>query len=165
MLLRVDCNRFLMLRNHTGMVVPRAFHSCWKLLAFDQIQLDAYCAVVWRRFEATFKLRLVIPIFERNEMTECPRKPRQPTSLGITWHIQPFSTQPARSVSYRFFFHSCANSRVSSQATVNSMRRTPFFESDHATMSGRFSIWIMWTGNCWDVLRSTEIFISNTNNL
>ena len=39
-------------------------------LAFDQIQLDAYRAVVWRRFEATFKLRPVIPIFERNEMTE-----------------------------------------------------------------------------------------------
>ena len=59
-------------------------------LAFDQIQLDAYRAVVWRRFEATFKLRPVIPIFERNEMTECPIKPRQPTSIGITWHIQPF---------------------------------------------------------------------------
>ena len=25
-------------------------------------------------------------------------------------------------------------------------------------MSGRFSVWIMWTGNCWDVLRSTETF-------
>ena len=35
-------------------------------LAFDHIQLDAYRAVVWRRFEATFKLRPVIPIFERN---------------------------------------------------------------------------------------------------
>ena len=59
-------------------------------LAFDQIQLDAYRAVVWRRFEETFKLRPVIPIFERNEMTECLIKPRQPTSIGITWHIQPF---------------------------------------------------------------------------
>ena len=67
MLLRVYSNRFL--RNDTGMVVPRVFPSCWKLLAFDQIQLDAYCAAVWRRFEATFKLRPVIPIFERNEMT------------------------------------------------------------------------------------------------
>ena len=43
-------------------------------LAFDQIQLDAHRAVVWRRFEATFKLRPVISIFERNEMTECPYK-------------------------------------------------------------------------------------------
>ena len=34
-------------------------------LAFDQIQLDPYRAVFWRRFEATFKLRPVIPIFER----------------------------------------------------------------------------------------------------
>ena len=90
MLLRVYSNRFLC--NHTGMVVPCAFHSCWKLLAFDQIELDAYCTAVWRRFEATFKLWPVIPIFERNEMTECPTKPRQPTSIGITWHIQPFST-------------------------------------------------------------------------
>ena len=69
MLLRVYSDRFLMLRNDTGTVVPRAFHSCWKLLAFDQIQFDAYFAVVWRRFEATFKLWPVIPIFERNEMT------------------------------------------------------------------------------------------------
>ena len=130
MLLRVDSNRFL--RNHTGEVVPRVFPSCWKLLAFDQIQLDAYCAVVWRRFEATFKLRPVIPIFERNEMTECPRKSRQPTSIGITWYIQPFSTLSASSVSYQFFFRSCASSRFSSQGTVNSMRRTLFFESDHA---------------------------------
>ena len=42
MLLRVYSNRFL--RNHTGKVVPRVFPSCWKLLAFDQIQLAAYCA-------------------------------------------------------------------------------------------------------------------------
>ena len=40
------------------------------------------------------------------------------------------------------------------------MRRTLFFESDHATMSGRFSVWIMWTGNCSDVLRSAETFQS-----
>ena len=69
MLLRVYNNRLL--RNHTGKVVLRVFPSCWKLLAFDQIQLDAYCAAVRRRFEATFKLRPVIPIFERNEMTAC----------------------------------------------------------------------------------------------
>ena len=40
MSLRVYSNRFLMLRNHMGIVVPRAFHSCWKLFAFDQILLD-----------------------------------------------------------------------------------------------------------------------------
>ena len=40
------------------------------------------------------------------------------------------------------------------------MRRTLFFESHHATMSGRFSVWIMWTGNCRDVLRSAETFQS-----
>ena len=156
--LRIYSNRFLVLRNHTWMVVPHAFHSCWKHLAFDQIQLYACCTMIWRRFEATFKLRLVIPIFERNEMTECPRKPRQPTSIGITWHIQPFSTQSARSVLYRFFFRSCASSRFSSQGIVNSIRRTVFFESDHATMSGRFPVWIMWTGNCRDVFRSAETF-------
>ena len=160
MSLRIYSNRFLMLRNHTGMVVPRVFHSCWKLIAFDQIQLYAYCAVVWRWFEATFKLLPVIPIFERNEMTECSRKPWQPTSMGINWHIQPFSTQSARSVSNRFFFRSCASSRFSSQGTINSMRRSIFFESGHATMSGGFSVWIMWTGNCRDVLSSAETFQS-----
>ena len=76
-----------MLRNHTGKMVACAFHSCWRLFAFDQIQLDAYRAAVWKRFEATFKLRPVIPIFERNEMTECPRKPRLPTSIRITIYI------------------------------------------------------------------------------
>ena len=160
MLLRLYSNRFMMFRNHTKMVVPRVFYSFWKFLAFDQIQLDAYCAVVWRRFEATFKLQPVIPIFERNEMTECPRKPRQPTSIGITWHIQGFSAQSARSVSYRFFFRSCASSRFSSLGTVNSMRRIPFLESDHATMPGRFSVWIMWTGNWRDIYRSAENFHS-----
>ena len=90
MLLSIYSNHFLMLCNHTGMVVPHVFYSCWKLLAFDQIQHDAYCAMVRRRLEATFKLRPVIPIFERNEMTECPRKPRQPTSIGITWNTNPF---------------------------------------------------------------------------
>ena len=149
MLLRVYRNRFL--RNHMGMVVPCVFPSCWKLLGFDQIQQDAYCTAVWWRFEATFKLQPVIPILERNEMTKCPIKPRQPASIGITWHIQPFSTQSARSVSYRFFFRSCASFRFSFQGTVNSMRRTLFFESDHATMSGCLSVW-MWTGNCRDVL-------------
>ena len=115
MSLYIYSNCFLMLRNHMGMVVPPAFHSCWRLFTFDRIQLDAYCTVVWRWFEATFKLQLVIPIFERNKMTESPRKPWQPTSIQITWHIQPFSTQLARCVSYRFFFHSCASSRFSSQ--------------------------------------------------
>ena len=162
MSLRACSNRFLMLRNPTGMEIPRAFHSCWRLFALDQILLYAYFTVVWCRYEATFKLRPVIPIFERNEMTECPRKPQQPTSIGITWQIQPFSMQSARSVSYRFFFRSCASSRFYSQGIVNSKKRTPFFESDHATMSGRLSVWMMWTGNCRDVLRSTETFQSRT---
>ena len=142
------------------MVVPREFHSCWKHLAFDQIKLDTCCAMVWRLFKTAFKLRPVIPILERNEMTECPRKPRQPTLIGITWHIQHFSTQSARSILYWFFFRSCASSRFSSPGTINSMRRTVFFESDHATMPGRFSIRIMWTGNCRDFFRSAETFQS-----
>ena len=160
MSLRVFSHHFLVLCNHTEMVVPRAFHSCWKLLAFDQIQLDACYTVVWRQFEATFKLRLVIPIFERKEMTDCPRKPQRPTSIRIPWHIPPFSTQSARSVSYRLFSRSCASSWFSSQGTVNSMRRTIFCESDHATMSGHFSVCIMWTGNCRDVFRAAETFQS-----
>ena len=91
--------------------------------------------------------------------TECPRKPWQPTSIGITWHIQHFSMQSACSVSYCFFFRLCASFQFSSQGTVISMRRTLFFKSDNA-MSCCFSVWIMWTGNCRDVLRSTETFQS-----
>ena len=128
MSLRACSNRFLMLRNHMAMVVPREFHSCWRLFALDQIQLDTYCTVVWRWFEAIFKRQPVIPILERNEMTECPRKPRQPTSIGITRHIQPFSTLLECRDSYRFFLRSCASSRFSSQGTVNSMKKTLFFE-------------------------------------
>ena len=143
-----------------GMMVSHAFHWCWRLFALNRIQFDAYCAVVWRWYEATFKLRPAIPIFERNKITDCPRKPQQSTSIGTTWHIQPFSTQSARSVSYCFLFRLCASSQFSSQRTVNSMRRTLFFESGHATMSGHFSVWIMWTGSCRDVLRSTETFQS-----
>ena len=135
MLLRVYSNCFLMSRNHTGMVVPRSFHSCWNPLAFDQIQFDAYCAVVRRWFEATFKLQPVIPIFERNEMTEYPRKPRQSTSIGITWHIQPFSTQSAYSVSYRFFFRSCASSRFFFSGD------SQFYEKDT----------LLWIGPCYNV--------------
>ena len=136
MSLRAYSNRFLMLRNLTGIVVPCAFHSGWKLFAFDQIQLNAYFTVLGRRFEVTFKLRPVILIFERNEeMTECPRKSRQPTAIGITWHCQLFSNQPARSVSYRFFFHSCASSRFSSQETVNSMRKALLW------IGQRYNIW------------------------
>ena len=44
MLLRVYSNRFL--RNHTGKVVPFVFPHAEIFLAFDQIQLDAYRAVV-----------------------------------------------------------------------------------------------------------------------
>ena len=40
--LRAYSKRFLMLRNHTRMVVPHAFHSCWRL--------DAHYSVVKRRF-------------------------------------------------------------------------------------------------------------------
>ena len=107
MSLHACSNCFLMLCNHSGMVIPGAFHTCWRFFALNQIQLDAYCTVVWRRYEATFKLRPMIPIFERNKMTECPRKPWQPTSIGITWHIQPFSMQLAHSVSYCFFSSAC----------------------------------------------------------
>ena len=49
-------NRFLMLCNRTGMVILCAFHSCWRLFALDQIQLDAYYTVVCRRYEVTLKL-------------------------------------------------------------------------------------------------------------
>ena len=72
-------------------------------------KLDACCAVVWKRFEATFKLRPVIPIFERNEMTECPRKPRQPTTIWTPWHIQPFSVYIYLYLYFCFCRPNCGN--------------------------------------------------------
>ena len=138
MLLRVYSNRFL--RNHTGIVVPRVFPTCWKLLGFDQIQLDAYCAVVWRRFEVTFKLRPVIPIFERNEMTECPRKPRQPASIGITWHIQPFSTQSARSQ------HAVSRNGFSSARVL-----PPGFFFSQGDSQFYVEVTLLWIGPCYNV--------------
>ena len=117
------------------MMILRAFHSCWRLFTLDRVHLDAYCT------QTTFKLRPVMPTLERNEMTECPRKSLLPTLIRITWHIHPFSTLSARSVSYRFFFHLCTASWFSSGGTVNSMRGALFFESGH------FFVWIMWTGN------------------
>ena len=46
--LRACSNRFLMLRNHTRMVILRAFHSCWRLFALERqtsyiILKDAIC--------------------------------------------------------------------------------------------------------------------------
>ena len=94
MLFRVYSNRFL--RNHTGMVVPRVLPSCWKLLAFDQIQLDAYHVAVWRRLEATFKLQwsiVCIVIWYQRFLTH---KNSQHTVvwfiefLSNTHHLNPF---------------------------------------------------------------------------
>ena len=85
-------------------------------LAFDQIQLDAYRAVVWRRFEATFKLRPVIPVFERNEMTECPIKPRQNAQLlsflsivtafeiSMLTNVESYHPRPSVQLEVRYFF-------------------------------------------------------------
>ena len=115
-----------------------------------------YIELVWRRYEATFKLRSVIPLFEINEMTEYPRKRRQPTSIGITWHIQVFSTQSTRRVLYRFSLHSCASSRFSSQGTVNSIRRILFW------IGPCYHVWPLFCLNDvnWNMLRSTGTFQS-----
>ena len=33
-------------------------------------------------------------------MAECPKKPRQPTLIGITWHIQPHSQHAVSRISF-----------------------------------------------------------------
>ena len=110
------CVYSIRLCNHTGMVVLCAFHSCWRLFTFNQIQLDAYCAVVWRWFEATFKLRPGIPIFEK-KVNDWVSKKTMTTNLNRNHMAYPtlfhaVSTQSARSVSYRFFFRLCASSII-----------------------------------------------------
>ena len=136
MLLRVDYNRFS--HNHTGMVVLHVFPSCWKLLAFDQIQLDAYCATVRRRFEATFKLRPVIPIFE------CHIKPWQPTPIGITWHIQPFSMQSARSSSSARGLPPGFLPRGQSPAPFSSFILGFFVSSQDIHLPWETELWVPW---------------------
>ena len=59
----IDVITRLQLRNHTGMVILHEFHTCWRLFALDQIQLDAYFTVVWRRYEATFNLYVCVYIY------------------------------------------------------------------------------------------------------
>ena len=103
---------------------------------------------------------------------------RHPTSIGITY-VHFLSMQSARCDLIRFFFClvlffvcfvfwwvfffffclvfcfcSFVSSLFSSQGIVNSVRRTLFLESDHITMSGCLSIWMMCTGNY--MLWSTE---------
>ena len=122
-------NRFLMLRNHMWMVVPRVFYSCW------------------RQIQDKSNLMHIAP-WSEDDM-------RQLSNFG-----QWFLFLKKGNDSYQFFLRLCASARFSSQGSDNLMRRTLFFESNHATMSGRFSVWIMWTGNCRDVLRSAETFQS-----
>ena len=97
MLLRVYSNRFL--RNHTERWFPVYHLRAENFLAFDQIQLDAYRA--WSEDDSRQHSNCGqwFLFLKENEMTECPIKPRQPTLIGITWHIQPFTMQSARSVS------------------------------------------------------------------
>ena len=54
----------------------------------------------------------------------------------------------------------CVLSLFSSQLIVNFNRRTLFLGSDHISTSGRLYVWARCTGNCKDVIRSTETFKS-----
>ena len=126
----------------------------------DQIQLEVSRAVDFNRCTALLKDCPTIPIFVRNETTELPMYPRHPTSIGSTWHVQPFSMQSDRRSSYWALLCSCAISIFPSHGTVNSMTSTHFLASDQTTMSGRWFVRTMCTGKFRRALISARIFQS-----
>ena len=146
MSLRPCSNCFLKLRNRTGMVIPYAFHTCWRLFALDQIQVDAYCIMVWRLYEATFKLCILTPIFKETKWLSVLE------NHGIT---NPF---PHSTLSHFYFSFAW-------------MPHPGFLPRGQSILWGGHTlncttllclvtlVW-MWTGNCRDVLRSTEPFQS-----
>ena len=146
------------------MLILCAFHSCWRL--FCSWPNPTWCILhcrlktIWDNFQTVASDSYFLK--KRNDWVS---KKTKTINLSRNHIVYPtlfhaVSMQSACSISYCFFFHSYASSQFSSQGTVNSMRRTHFFELDHATMSGHFSIWIIWTGNCRDFLRSAETFQS-----
>ena len=159
MLLRVYSNRFL--RNHTGKVVPRVLPSCWKLSRFRPNPTWCISRRGLKTIRGNFQTTASDSYFwkKRNDWVSY-----KTTTTNLNWNHMAYPTLfhavGTQCLVAVFFPRSCASSRFSSQGTVNSMRMTLFFQSDHATMSGRFSVWIMWTGNCRDVLRSAETFQS-----
>ena len=73
-------------------------------LTLDQIQLDALSAAIWSCCVALCLALFVSPSLVRYEVAVRPMKPRQPTSVGITWQAHPLSSHSMRSFSYRSFF-------------------------------------------------------------
>ena len=122
-MLTPPCNN----REGEGEIFSPISISCNSRLLLSSADGQMYQDVIFPR-HTTFKLRPVIPIFERNEMTEFLRKPRQPTSIGIIWHIRPLFHAVSTQYLVSVFFRLCASSRFFSKDTVNSMKRTLFFE-------------------------------------
>ena len=158
MLLRVYNNLFL--RNHTGKVVPRVLPSCWKLSRFrpnptwctsrrglktiwGNFQTAASDSYFWKKRNDWVSYKTTTTNLNRNHMAYLTLFHAVGTQCLVAVFLPLVCFLPV-------FF----------PWTFSSMRRTLFFELDHASMSGRFSVWIMWTGNCSDVLRSAETFQS-----
>ena len=126
--------------NPTWCILPHGLKMIWG--NFQTAVNDSY---FWKKWNDWLSSKTITTNLNRNHMAY----------PNLFYAV---STQSAYHVLYQFFFHLCATSWFSSQVTVNSVMRTLFFKLVHATMSGCFSVWMMWTGNCRDVLRSTETF-------
>ena len=124
--------------NPTWFIMPRSRKTIWG--NFQTAASDSY---FWKKRNNWVSLKTTTTKLNRNHMA-------YPTLFHTV------STQCLAVV----FLPLVCFLPVFSQGTVNSMRRTLFFESDHATMSGCFSVWIMWTENWRDGLRSAETFQS-----
>ena len=99
----------------------------------------------------------VSPSLVRYAVIVRPMKPRQPTSMGITWQAHPLSSHSMCRFSYRSFFLLKASSMFSSQGTVSPTMMMRFTVSDHITMSGHSWVCTMWCGKWRASFRSAAI--------
>ena len=139
MLLCVYSNRFLY--NYTGKVVPCVFPSCRKLSRFrpnptwcilrrglktiwGNFQTATSDSNFWKKRNDWVSYKTTTTNLNRNHMAY----PTLFHAVGMQYLVA-------------VFLPLVCFLRFSSQGTVNSMRRTLFFESDHATMSGHM-MWV-----------------------
>ena len=97
MLLRVYSYRFL--RNHTGKVFPRVLPSCWKLSRFRPIPTWCISCRGLKTIRGNFQTAASDSYFWKKRNDWVSYKTTTTNRNRNQWHIQPFSTQSARSVS------------------------------------------------------------------
>jgi len=93
---------------------------------------------------------LAIPVMPRMLKalhSDCPAKPRLPTSIGRFQVFHPCCLHPSINAWYLAFFLSCASSIRSFHGTVSSRRTICFFILDSRKISGRSFVLAISAGN------------------